>query len=141
MKKLIILLMLVVLIVGCTSVAEDTGDSVDDFVDIEITEDSVVDDGPEDITVDDQVIEAKYEYVIEIRSSMMVPDPITIKPYTKVIWANAGAGQFYLLGDDVESFETDLIKSGNAFAWVYAKPGTYTYILVPGKEGKIVVKE
>lgn len=80
------------------------------------------------------------EAVIEIYSTVPHPFELTIKAGQTVKWVNKDRIAYRVLGDKQESFETDPFGPGVSYTKVYDNPGTYTYYLVPGKAGKIIVE-
>lgn len=84
---------------------------------------------------------AAIETIIEIYKTVPTPFKVTIKAGEIVTWANADKVAYKIIGDKQEPFESDPIGPGVAYQRAYHTPGEYTYYIIPGKAGKIIVTE
>ncbi|MBW3015252.1 hypothetical protein KY330_02420 [Candidatus Woesearchaeota archaeon] len=149
MKKLLILLVIGLFILGCAK---------DEVVvpDEDLTPPGVPEPGApapdmgEDVA-DDTVAEepaADLEpAIVDIISAVLIqPFELKVKVGQEVIWMNKHVEgkrdrSWQIIGDKNDPFESELVKVGDYYSHTYTKPGTYSYVIAPGSAGKIVVEE
>ena len=87
---------------------------------------------PETVAQNQRFVRIKHPYY---------PIDFEAKVGEEVLWINDYLkSSFYVIGDEKDPFKSHLVKPGMYFAHVYEKPGTYQYILSPGKSGTVTVE-
>lgn len=66
------------------------------------------------------------EFGVEMRGSAFIPQKLTIKVGSTVVWTNMDFTQ-HDLQSDTGVFSAPLIDSGQTFRFVFDEPGTYPY--------------
>ncbi|MEA3430814.1 MAG: hypothetical protein U9R08_06065 [Nanoarchaeota archaeon] len=78
--------------------------------------------------------------VIDLFSTVPMPDEVTIKAGQEVIWRNRDRIPYQILGDKLDLFKSPKILPGDVWSRVYEVPGEYVFIVSPGKPGKVIVE-
>ncbi|MBW3022113.1 hypothetical protein KY328_04265 [Candidatus Woesearchaeota archaeon] len=78
--------------------------------------------------------------IIQIYATVPDPFEVTIKAGERVKWVNTDRIAYKVLGDKQDSFESEPFASGGSYSRVYDTPGTYTYYIIGGKAGKVIVE-
>ena len=79
---------------------------------------------------------------VEIKNFAFNPTEITIKAGGTVTWTNADAMGHDILSDSGESFKSELLSTGQSFSHTFTAAGTYQYHcgIHPSMIGKVIVE-
>jgi plastocyanin len=119
MKRLFILIILAILVIGCTNKQSDNSPVIPGK-------------GNLGIKVD-----------IAIRDFSFSPDSVTITKGTTVIWTNMDSATHTVVSDSGEEIKSDSISNGQSYSHTFSTAGTYDYHcgIHASMKGKVIVTD
>jgi len=79
---------------------------------------------------------------IEIKNFTFIPEKITIKKGTKVVWTNKDNAPHQIVSDQ-SVFKGNVLQEGENYSFTFTNSGTYTYNcgIHPNMKGEILVEK